>query len=542
MSNLRKRLFFSIEFLLLVVFALTLVSCQPAPAEEATSEEVPEAAPVEQVLIWNLGAEPPTLDPALATDTTSFDVINQLIEGLTTYDKNLNNVPAMAESWEVSDDGLVYTFHLRDAKWSNGDPVTAQDFEYAWKRALDPELGSEYAYQLYNLKNGAAYNAGEITDPDQIGVKALDDKTLQATLEKPAPYFLSLTAFMTLYPVHRASIEANPDTWTEAGNYVSNGPFILDTWEHENLIVLKPNPNYYDADKVKLEEIRFVMITEPSTAVAAFENGEVYYTQPIPPADIDRMKQDPGYHNVPYLGTYYYGFNTTKEPWNNAKVRQALASAIDRQAIVDNITKGDQQIALSFVPPGVSGYQEGIGWPYDPEKAKQLLAEAGYPDGEGFPEFSLLFNTEGAHQPIAEAVAQMWKENLGVTAKLEGMEWKAFLASRMEPTVDIMRLGWIGDYPDPNTFLELYTSWSGGNDVHYNNAEYDALVEKASTTLDPEERLKILQEAEKIIIEDAPIVPIYHYNNVYLLAPFVKGYDPNALNVVYLKEVSLEAH
>jgi len=476
--------------------------------------------PQGQVLVHNMAAEPESLDPAKIDGIPGATAIYQLFEGLTRMTED-GLEPAAAESWEVSPDGLTYTFHLRDGiKWSNGDPVTAHDFEYAWKRALAPETGSEYAYQLYYIKNGEAYNAREINDPDEVGVKALDEKTLEVTLESPAPYFLNLTSFYTLFPVHKETVEANPDWANAPETYVNNGPFNLTNWEHHSKLELVKSDTYWDAENVKLDKLVLTMVGEESTYLTMWENGEIDTIEEPPLADMDRLKAEGKLTIKPYLGIYYYIFNTEKEPFDDPKVRKALALAIDRKQIVDKVTKGGQMPALALVPGGIPDAEPGsdfreVGgdlFEEDAETARQLLAEAGYPNGEGLPEITILYNTRETNKIIAEAIQEMWKTNLGIEkVKLMNQEWQIYLDSLDQGDFHVARVAWTGDYADPMTFIDLFVTNGSENDGGWSNDRYDELVQTAKSTGDQEVRMKAMHEAEEILMEEMAIMPVFFY-------------------------------
>lgn len=521
--------------LLLMIITMTLTSCSGKP-------------PAVKHIRYAVGAEPQTLDPRKSTGTPEANIEAQLYEGLTSLASNIP-LPAAAERWEVSADGLVYTFQLRaNAKWSNGDPVTARDFEFAWKSALDPKLASEYAYQLYYLKNGEAYNKGTASAAD-IGVKALSDHTLQVTLEQPTAYFLSLVAFHTYYPVHQASVEKN-DKWAgDAKTIISNGPFKMINWIHNNKIELAKNEHYWDAAKVKMNNLDFILTENGSTELAMFENNQLDMGGNPPVPEIPRLLKEGKLQITPFLGTYFYCFNTTKAPFDNPKVRKALTLAIDRHSIIKNIAQGEQQPALAWVPTGLSDVAptqdfRATGGNFfkdnDIAAAKQLLAEAGYPDGQGFPAVTLIYNTSESHKAIAEAIQEMWKKNLGIQINLANQEWKVFISSRHNGDYQIARHGWIGDYADPMTFIDMFTSDSGNNNAQYHNSAYDALVKTAKTTTDPVTRMKAMHDAEKLLMEDAVVMPIYFYTKLALVKPTVKGYTSSILGMVYLKEAYLE--
>jgi oligopeptide transport system substrate-binding protein len=482
---------------------------------------------------WQIGSEPPSLDPCLATDSISIDMCENLFLGLTdlafdikTSETTIN--PELATHWEVSEDGLVWAFYMRkDVVWSDGKPVTAHDIEYAIRRTCDPATASDYAYVLYIIKGAKEVNTGEITDLSHIGVKAVDDYTLQFALNHPAGYFPSIAGMWVARPVPRWAIEKYGDKWTEAENIVTNGPYLLKEWKHEDEIVMAKNPKFYDADKVDIDIIHSVIITEDSTAMAMYEAGELDSTA-CPLEDIDRVKADPvlskEYVNMPDVATYYYGFNNTKPPMDNPLVRKAFSAAINRQALIDFVLKGGQTPATTFTCPGLFGHMppaEGVGIGYDPEAAKKYLADAGYPGGKGLPEVTLMFNTSEAHSKIAQAIQQMWKENLGVEVNVVNQEWKVYLQTLTEDAPQIFRLGWGADYADANNFVyEVFHSTDSDNNIKWSNAEFDRTVEQAARESDPVKRYELYKRAEQILCEEeAAMAPIYHYAISWMVKP-----------------------
>jgi len=486
------------------------------------------------------GTEPKDLDPQIVTGVPEHHIIEALFEGLVaTNPKDASPEPGVAETWNISKDQKTYTFHLRHtAKWSNGNPLTAHDFEYSWKRILSPKLASEYAYMLHYVKNAKGYNEGKINDFSKVGAKALDDYTFQVTLEYPTPFFLSILQHPSTYAVHKATIEKfgamdeQGTKWTRAENIVSNGPFILENWELNKIITVKKNPLYWDAGVVKLNKIHFYPTESEQTEERSFRAGKLHKSNTVP---IDKItvykKEHPELiHIEPYLGTYYYRMNVTKKPLNDVRVRRALQMAIDRVTIVENVTKGGQLPAYSFVPPDLAGYNSQNKIPYDPEQARKLLAEAGYPNGKNFPETDLLYNTSESHKVIAEALQQMWKKELNIHIGLSNQDWKVYLSSQKSLDYNISRAGWIGDYPDPNTFMDMFVTDGGNNQTGWSNKQYDNLIAKAATVSDTGKRLEVFQQAEKILIEDGPIIPIYTYTRVYLMSPYIKGWYGNIMD------------
>ncbi len=496
-----------------------------------------------QVFRMNISTEPPSLDPAQAQDQTSFTVMVGLYEGLTRMNAEGEAEPAVAESYEPSEDGKTWTFKLRqDAKWSNGDPVTAHDFEYSWKRTLDPNLNppAPYAYQLYYLENAAEYNTPDSgVTADQVGVKALDDYTLEVKLVNPTPYFLSLTSFFTYYPVHKATVEGNPAWATEAASFVGNGPFTLAEWKHNDSIKLAKNDNYFNKDQVTFTEVAMAMISEPQTELNLYNTGELDWAGgpngEIPTEQIPVLKNDPEANLViqGIASTYYMNFNNTKKPFDNAKVRRALAMAVNRQLLIDKVVLGNQQPAYGFVSTGIKGAdktfrEEVVDTDYfkeDLEEAKKIwaegIAEAGWDPAQGF---TITHNTGEGHKKIATALADMWKTAFGVNVKIEEQEWAVFLQNRTALNYDVARAGWGADYNDPMTFIDMFTSTSGNNDLGFKNAEYDQLVKDAYASQDNAERMELMKKAEKILIGDnTALLPLYYYTRIWMNKPYVKG-------------------
>ncbi|HWR45304.1 peptide ABC transporter substrate-binding protein [Sporomusa sp.] len=501
----------------------------------------------EQVLRYALEAEPSTLDPAKSTGIPESLVEVQVFEGLTRLDAKDQPAPGVAEKWDVSADGMKYVFYLRpNAKWSNGEPVTAQDFEFAWKRALNPEFASENAYMLFPVKNAQAYNEKKVT-VDQVGVKAVNATTLEVTLEKPTAYFLSLTAFHAFYPVNQKTVTANPDKWAlEVNALIGNGPFKISNWVHSGKIEFVKNDQYWDAAAVKLTKMEWPISDSQATRLAMLENNQVDMMVEPPVVEHDRLTQAGLLKISPYLGIYYYVFNTQKAPFDNAKVRKALALAVNREALVKNVIKGGKKPAYAWVAPGLVNPATGKdfreeGGNYTTEdiaQAKKLLAEAGYPDGNGLPPVTLLFNTSEMHKSIAEAIQEMWKQNLGVTVSLTNQESKVFLESRQQGEYQIARASWVGDYADPMTFIDVFKDPT--NNAKYNNPAYNRLVEQAQSTNDQKVRMQAMHDAEKVLFDDAVIIPIYYTTQPFVAKPYVKGYFWSVLGLADFKSAYIE--
>ncbi len=497
------------------------------------------------------GTEPQELDPHIVTGVPEHNILSALLEGLVRKNpENLEPIPGVAKQWRISEDGTVYTFQLRDdAHWSNGNPVTAEDFRWSYWRAMQSALGNKYAYMFYPIKNAEAYLKGEIDDFRQVGIKVLDERVLEITLTNPTPYFLQLLDHQSYFPVHRATIEkfGQPDErgtrWTRPGNFVGNGAFQLTEWRLNKLIDVEKNPYYWDASNVTLNGIRFYPTENVSTEERMFRAGQLHRTGSIP---IDKIavykKENPESLRIaPYLGTYYYRFNTEKPPFDDQRVRKALNLAIDRRQIVENVTKGGQLPAKSFTPPDTLGYtaKEMLG--FDPEQARQLLAEAGYPNGKGFPVTSLLYNTSEGHRKIAVAIQQMWKQYLNIDITLNNQDWKVYLDSVNSRNYEISRAGWIGDYVDPNTFLDMWITDGGNNQTGWSNPRYDEIISKlAPAAVDRATRYQLFQEAETILLTELPVIPIYIYTSISLAHPSIRGLSNNILNYVSYKSLRLD--
>lgn len=479
----------------------------------------------DQVARHNLGTEPEKLDPALSTGVPEMNVELAVFECLTRLNADGIPEPGVAKSWDILDNGMRYVFHLRQSKWSNGDPVTAHDFEYAWKRLLKPATAAEYAYQAYYIKNGRAYNEGKLKDASQVGVKALNDLTLEVRLEEPTPYFLSISAFQAFSPVNKKVVEKYGDTWaTKPETYIGNGPFKLVKWVHNNVMEFVKNDNYWDAANVKLSKLVFTLVDEEKTELTMFETGQIDSTHSAPISDIPRLKREGKLIIGADLATYYYMFNTKVKPLDDVRVRKALSMAINRQLIVDNVTRAEQVPALALVPFGIPDAKRGqdfrkVGGNYfteDLATARKLLADAGYPGGKGFPTLEILYNTSANHKRIAEVIQEFWKKNLGINVTLTNQEWGVYLESRDHGRYQVSRAGWVADYNDPMTFIDMWVTDGGNNDTFWSNKEYDRLVALAKSSGDASVRMKAMHDAEKILMAEMPIMPIYFYTRPYL--------------------------
>ncbi|HZG15814.1 MAG TPA: peptide ABC transporter substrate-binding protein [Candidatus Bathyarchaeia archaeon] len=512
------------------IISSVLTGCGPQAAQPAAGDQQQQQADKAsspKVLRTNSTAEPPSLDPALITDTTGGTVARALFDGLTRTGLDEKPHESVAEKIDVSPDGLKYTFHLRDSKWSNGDPVTAHDFEFAWKRALDPKTASDYSYQLFYIKNAEKANNGEVGF-DQVGVKALDDKTLEVTLENPTPFFLELTGFYTYYPVNKKLVESNPNWANEAATFVGNGPFTMETWEHKAKIVMKKNENYWDKDAVKLDGIEISMVEDENTELAMFENDELDLVgEPMGGVPLDAVKalQEAGTLQIkPTAGTYYYVFNTDKAPFNNIKIRKAFTYALDRKTITENVSQAGELPAMGFIPPTMAVHEGDYFKDNDVDQAKKLLDEGMKELGiTKLPEITLMYNTSEGHKKIAEAVQDMWKRNLGVEVKIVNQEWKVFLETRDQGNFQIARAGWSGDFNDPINFLELFKEKNGGNNnTFWENKQFADLLTQSGKEQDPAKRKQLLAQAEKIFMDEMPVAPVYYYTDMWVQNPKVK--------------------
>jgi oligopeptide transport system substrate-binding protein len=526
------------------------VTPTPAPGEEKVTLDI------------TVGTEPPTMDPSLSTDTTSVWSVRQMFLGLAAFDEKAQVIPSLATDWSVSDDGLTWTYNMRDdVHWVHRDPttgefedlgpVTAKDVEYGVKRTLDPNTASDYAYVLYiisgaeefNTADPAADNIGELKDA--VGVKAVDDTTVQFTLKQPAGYFPSITAMWVAFPLHQDTIDTYGDNWTEAGLIVTNGPYTLEEWSHGAYVKFVKNPLFPGAQDVQIDVIQGPIINEASTTMAMYEANEIDMVadpgSPPPLPDMDRIKADPQLSQelliAPRLCTYYYGFVTTKPPFDDVTVRKAFAAAIDRQSLIDNVLKGEQKPAHSFAPPGIFGNvadDMSIGswmvmdsYADQVAQAQQWLADAGYPNGAGI-EATLMYNTSEAHAQIAQAVQAMWAEAFPeAIINVENQEWSVYLKTLLPDSPDeekpnIYRLGWCADYPDENNWVnEVFNSKSDQNYAKFFNADFDSLVEQAALESDPAKRQDLYKQAETTLIDDQAIAPIYYYTYVRLYKPWV---------------------
>ena len=539
MFKIRKNKSLAVAVSLLLAVSILLTGCSQTAAPTAKAQKTS----------YNAGAEPKTLDPAISIGVPESHIQTALFEGLTRIGEGEKVIPGIAESWTPNADGTVITFKLRDAKWSNGDAITAEDFKYSWLRALAPETASEYSYQLYYVKGAEDYNSKKGT-ADTVGIKVIDPKTLEVTLAAPTPYFIALTAFHTLYPVNKKAVEANKEWSLKAETFVSDGPFKMQEWKHNDQVVVVKNENYWDAKNVKMTEVTFKLLEDNKAALTAFESGQIDGTENIPTEDIERLKTSKVLKVAPYIGTYFYRFNVTKKPFDDAKVRKALTMAINRQTLIDKVVKGGQIPAFGFTPPGMVDVEAGkdfrtVGGNYfkeDIAAAKALLAEAGYPDGKNWPkDVTILYNTSSNHKLIAEAIQNMWKTNLGIDIQLRNEEWAVYLESQKKINYNISRTGWIGDYSDAMTFMDMFVTGGGNNQTGWSNAEYDKQIKEiANKSGDQKVRIPAMHAAEKVLMDEMPIMPIYYYTLPWVLKDNVKGVFRSSLGPIDYKNATVE--
>ena len=538
-----------------LIATLTLGSCgsddvQQTPATQIGGPGGSELA-AEQVLHWGNGAEPQGLDPHKSEGVPGSNIQRDLFDGLVNEAPNGDLIPGGAQSWEISADATVYTFNLRRAaRWSNGDPITANDWVYGLRRSADPQTGSRYTFIIEPILNAAKISAGELP-PDTMGVRAVDDYTLEITLEAPTPYLLGLLTHSAAYPMHRRSVEEFGDRVTRPGNFVTNGAYMLEEWVAQSHVKLVRNPHYWDNASTVIDEVYFHAQENRVSEIARYRADEIDITYTdLPVTQLDWIMENLPNELVtgPYLGSYYYGFNLTKPPFkDNPQLRRALTLAIDRDIITTQIRKAGEIPAFGWVPPVLNyeGQQmPEAAWTQQEREAqaRRLYAEAGY-SADNPLEIDILYNTEDSHRVIAIAVASMWREVLGVDTTITNQEWKVFLdARRQKINTQVYRGGWIGDYNDANTFSAMFLSTSEMNDSGYVNSRYDELIYLAAAETDLQQRAQYLQEAERVFLEDLPIAPLYFYVTTRLVKPWVAGLGQNIMNHHHSKDLRILAH
>jgi oligopeptide transport system substrate-binding protein len=497
--------------------------------------------------------DPVSLDPALSYDILSIPVVDQLYSGLVEHSPEMDIVPNVAQTWEVLDGGRRYVFHLRgDVRWSDGTPVTAEDFEYAWKRTLNPATGSPSAGLLYDVKGARAFHRGEVADSDCVGVQALDEVTLVVELDEPTAYFLHLLACTPTYPVPRHAVEAHGQAWTEVGanstelGIVTNGPFRLEAWQPGESLALAHDPQYHGRLRGNLRRVELAILADSSAGQKAYEADELDILDMtfFPPVEIDRVRRQHAgeYVSLPRFFTSYVAFCLSRTPFDDPRVRRALALATDRERLADVTLRGYGSPATGgFVPPRMPGHTAGIGLPYDPEQARQFLADAGYPGGQGFPAVDLMMHSDFLSPVVSEYLQGQWQEDLGIETRSEAVEWEEFLERLQTAPPHMLIWGWVADYPDPDNFLRLgmshilpYTQWDNG--------DYKRLVEEARRITDQDERMELYRQADKILVEEAPVLPLAYMRSHLLVKPWVRKLSMSAINYWLWRDVVIEPH
>ena len=489
-------------------------------------------------LVFINGSEPELLDPALITAQPSSRIAYALFEGLTVFGPDAEVRPGVASRWEVSEDGLVYTFFLRrEACWSNGDPVTSADFMYAWRRALLPETGSEYASQFFPITHAEAFNSGKISDFSKVGVSASDPHKLVVRLDNPTPYFPDLCAFATFLPVHKATAEAHSDWASRPAHFMGNGPFLLKEWRLFDRVRLVKNPRFWDADAVALASVDFLPAARPMTAFNLYATGaaDIMMDKGLAPTSLmAELRKRPDFHSAPFLGSYFIRFNAARVPFSDGRVRRALSLVVDKQELVDKITRAGETPASSFVPPGTGhGYVPPAGASRNPEQARQLLSEAGFPSGKGFPVIHYLYKGDSdLDRDIAVELQGVFQKELGIQMLLKPQEWTVYLAAQSALDYDLCRSSWVADYNDPNTFLNMFVTGDGNNRTGWSNASYDGLIAQAAREPNQTRRFGLFQEAESILIsKEAAICPLYVYVGIQFYdGDRLEGIRPNLLD------------
>lgn len=541
---MKKRI---LPLLLTAAMVAGLAGCGSSAAKETTAAsdnnqttaESTEAGSTtgEKILKVQVGPDPETVDPALNSAIDGGNMILHAFEGLLTLDENGQLKEGQAESWETSEDGLTWTFHLRDGlKWSDGTDLTAKDFVYSWQRVCDPNVAAPYAETVLGMVKG--YDEAVAGDITKLDVQAPDEKTVVVNLANPCSYFGELAAFATLNPVQQATVEANGDAWaTSADTYISNGPFMMTEWVPGSHITFSKNPNYWNAEAIKLDKLEFELIEDSNAAYSAYTSGEVDMIKDVPTEEIPSLQGNDDFHVEPIIGTYYVSLNLQKEYFQDARVRKALSLAIDRNYVANTLMQGTYSPASSIVGPGWldtdgSSFAENAngGTPYidndnfdaNLEEAKKLLEEAGYPNGEGFPQIEYTTNDAGYHKVVAEYLQQAWAA-IGIDLKVNIVEWASFTPMRRNGEFDVARNGWVGDYTDPSSILELFCTTNGNNDGKYTNADFDATIEDSRVTTDATTRSADLHKAEDTLMNDAGCIPIAYYNDFWLQSSKITG-------------------
>lgn len=523
---------------------------EPGDTEGAGGGELADT----QEMVFVLNNEPDGIDPNVTNNSFATPFLSNCFEGLVTYDEKGEVVPGNAESWESNNDLTVFTFHLREGlKWSDGTALTANDYVYSALRVLTPETTSQYVNMISDyVVNGQEFYDGTASAED-VGIKALDDNTLEFTLKAPCPYFIDLVSMWVYFPVQQATIEANGDKWTASAEaYVSNGPFKITEMNMGESMVLEKNENYWNAENVTLEKLTFRYVLDTSTALTAYESGEVDGVRTVPSSDLARLKaENAGLVSTPNYGTVYYDINCSKEPYDNPLVRKALNLAIDREALINNVAQVDGQPAYSFLAPGyvvdgkdvTEGRSDyGLSSTADVEGAKAALAEAGYPDGEGFPTLQLSFYSDDNVKKIAEAIAEMWEKNLGITVEVSSAEWAVFYDAVQSGNYEVAAMGWSADYVNPMSFLPLLYTNDVTNNSFYSNPDYDAIVDQIKVEKDPAKFAELVLQADELVSAEYPVLGLYYKSNTYLIKDYIEGVYMVSSSNIYFQNAKVLAH
>jgi len=532
----------ALAWLLLLGLCCTLVACGRG------SSDIPN-----HIFAYALGSDPETFDPGRMSGSVEGRIAYDLFEGLISPGPGDSDVrPGVAERWEMSEDGFTYRFFLRnDARWSNGDPVTAHDFAYAWLRILRGDVAANYVTFVRYFENARAYEltARKLRHPlvssrliralePAVGIEVVNDYELVVTLQNVTPYFLDVAMFYTLFPVHRGSIETHGQEGAfRAANIVTNGPYRMHSFQRRNRIILKQNEHYWDRASLAIEEVHALIIEDNSARVTAYLDGRVDWSNDPPHNQLATLAAVPGFQSAPMFGTYYFRFNVTRPPLDDVRVRTALTLAVNREELCRCTLDDMVDAALSFVPP-TPGYTRQEMVEFDPARARALLAEAGYPNGQGFPTMELLYNTSENHRVIAQALQDMWSVELGINVRLLNQEWQVYLDAMDKLEYDVARAGWIGDYVDPNTFLSLWRSFDENNNTGWENERYDALMQRSMGETDPARREQILIEAEQLLLTELPVMPIYFYSQFHLVSPRIRGWEMNVRDTHLTRYIS----
>lgn len=547
MINTRSRLLFLI-FLVISLFISACSNNSQVNNQKSTenNDDKTESTTKEQIITINALSEPPSLEPALIDNQVAGDISNQLFEGLVRLDKEGNIAPGVAEKWDVSEDGTVYTFHLnKNAKWSNGDQVTAEDFVYSWEKVLRPDVAAPLGSNLFFIKNGAAYNEGTIKDPAELGVKAVDEYTLEVTLEKPTSFFLGLTAFFTLLPINKEVDQANTKWASEAESFVSNGPFKIESWKHGQELIMVPNENYWGKDVVKLDKLKWVMVNEQNTEYAMYQSNELDFSANLPNSIRNKLISSGEAKTAPSASLAYLRFNHKDKIFANEKIRQALSLALDRNLLVEKVTQGGEIPALGLIPIGLSSgageFRELAGdslfQDNDVETAKTVLQE-GLDELElsAFPKMNLLFYTDDTYNKLSQAMQEMWKKNLGIEVELQTMERKVFVQNVQAGDYQFAIYSTGADYDDASNLMGQFMTGDVYNYSNISIPEYDLLMKKAEAELNLEDRAKYLVEAEKVLIDQMAISPLYYRTKVYLQKEHINGIYQYTIQAIDFRE------